>query len=444
MAHKKLSRVVGLGGDQDGDEPTVEGAVFVQNHGTSLLQRLQRRGLTSCGDVLIPTKLELINTVDLDGETIIDPLLQCVSRCVAPPVSTVMQLWKTREKERQGSAVPTGLHHLDNRLRRGIPRSSVTEVVGPAGVGKTQFCHQMAAIVALPAHVGGGWEAAAVYIDTEGSFSAKRLLELASERFPAHFDNEPDALTALASRVTVFRPQSSTELLELLASLEEFIVEKGVGIIILDSVASIARRDFSSRSLVGRQAQLAKQASMLKYYAEAFNIPVVVTNQVTTALRRGGNVDAQHEFSGKARPPQARSHPYAIAQTRKRKNNGGDDSDAGGDGDDEISSSYVTAALGTLWAHAVNTRLVLEYTDMEPSDGTTSFRSLTVAKSPLSAVTSIHYHVTKSGLEEVDVSEHGVSAETEAVGNFWDRHIRDGRSSQPGTQARQQHTAVLY
>jgi hypothetical protein len=55
------------------------------------------------------------------------------------------------------------------------------------------------------------------------------------------------------------------------------------------------------------------QASRLKYLAETFSIPVLVTNQVTTRIGGGG----------------------------------------GGGG-------HLTAALGTLWAHAVNTRLVLE------------------------------------------------------------------------------------
>ena len=59
---------------------------------------------------------------------------------------------------------------------------------------------------------------------------------------------------------------------------------------------------------------LSVQASRLKYLAEAFSIPILVTNQVTTYI--------------------------------------GDSSGGGG--------GHLTAALGTLWAHAVNTRLVLE------------------------------------------------------------------------------------
>ena len=61
------------------------------------------------------------------------------------------------------------------------------------------------------------------------------------------------------------------------------------------------------------------QASVLKRAADDFRIPIVVTNQVTA------NMDSAH--------PQAPGHA-------------GDET--------------VVAALGTLWAHAVNVRLVLE------------------------------------------------------------------------------------
>ena len=54
----------------------------------------------------------------------------------------------------------------------------------------------------------------------------------------------------------------------------------------MDSVASVARRDFDPSSTFKRQDLLAKEAAKLKYYAEIFSIPVIVTNQVTTKFER--------------------------------------------------------------------------------------------------------------------------------------------------------------
>lgn len=44
----------------------------------------------------------------------------------------------------------------------------ITELVGPAGVGKTQACLMLAAQACLPARLGGlGEDAGVVYLDTE-------------------------------------------------------------------------------------------------------------------------------------------------------------------------------------------------------------------------------------------------------------------------------------
>lgn len=44
----------------------------------------------------------------------------------------------------------------------------ITELVGPAGIGKTQACLMMAAQACLPASLGGlGEDAGVVYLDTE-------------------------------------------------------------------------------------------------------------------------------------------------------------------------------------------------------------------------------------------------------------------------------------
>ncbi len=69
-----------------------------------------------------------------------------------------------------------------------------------------------------------------------------------------------------------------------------------------------------------------QQAAILKSLAETFRIPVVVVNQVTAQMY----APSSHAFQGKT----TSSGPAAQTQ--------------------------LTAALGTMWAHAVNTRLVLE------------------------------------------------------------------------------------
>ena len=66
---------------------------------------------------------------------------------------------------------------------------------------------------------------------------------------------------------------------------------------------------------------------MLKSLAETFRIPVVVVNQVTAQMY----APTSHAFQGSTTS-----------------------------GSNRQQGTHLTAALGTMWAHAVNTRLVLE------------------------------------------------------------------------------------
>lgn len=60
-------------------------------------------------------------------------------------------------------------------------------------------------------------------------------------------------------------------------SLEEEIISKKVKLIIIDSVASVVRKEFDTKlqgNLAERSNFLTRGASVLKYLAEEFSIPV--------------------------------------------------------------------------------------------------------------------------------------------------------------------------
>jgi RAD51-like protein 1 len=199
-------------------------------------------------------------------------------------------------------------------------------------------------MMAIQASMEGG---KIVYIDTEGSFSADRLVEMACYRFPQYYapeDGSTSKVEELANTVLVYHPKTSKELNQTLNDLENVIIKENVKLIILDSVASVMRREFDSSNISERQAMLLEQAQLLKRLAERFDLPVIVTNQVTTKVNE---VDAA-----------------------------------------------VGAALGPLWAHAVNMRLVLEWLG-ELAVGS---RRLWVAKSPICSVSYVEYDIREAGL----------------------------------------------
>eukprot|EP00884_Botryococcus_braunii_P018602 jgi/Botrbrau1/5425/Bobra.182_1s0027.1 len=156
----------------------------------------------------------------------------------------------------------------------------------------------------------------------------------------------PGPLGELGERVLVINPESATDLLARLQGLETLVISKSVVLVVVDSIAALARTDFGREQLSERQQLLGQQAAALKYVAESFRIPIVVTNQVMGA--------GFGEVAGEA-------------------------------------AAKVTAALGLVWAHASNTRLVLE--------AGRGKRYIRIAKSPVAPTMSFAFRITTAGLQ---------------------------------------------
>lgn len=234
-----------------------------------------------------------------------------------------------------------------------VQHPSLLQVVGPSGCGKTQFCTMMAVQAAFPL-ANGGLDKRVLYIDTEGAFSAERLLQVAKSRCSAIAPDNLDFLAETLDRVSVVVESSCDSLLKRLKGLEETIIKTEIGLVIVDSIASLIRKEFDAHSSNERSDLLAVEAALLKYIAESFSIPVLVTNQVTTKL---------------------------------------EDLDAPDGG------SFVTAALGNTWSHSVNTRLLLEYLPASQE------RMVTIMKSPLSAKSQSPFAITEHGLVSTGAAE---------------------------------------
>lgn len=101
---------------------------------------------------------------------------------------------------------------LDAALGGGLPPGTVTEIVGPAGLGKTQFCLGMCVVGCLDRLRENG---RVLYIDTERKFSGERLAEIARTRFPECF-LERGSMEAMLQRVIIKVPNSAVELLQIL------------------------------------------------------------------------------------------------------------------------------------------------------------------------------------------------------------------------------------
>ncbi|XP_036981780.1 DNA repair protein RAD51 homolog 2 isoform X4 [Artibeus jamaicensis] len=288
-----------------------------------LCDRLNRHQIVTCRDFLCLSPLELMKITGLSYRGVHE-LLRVVSRACAPQMQTAYEIKAHRAAAVSPAFLPTALSALDEALHGGVACGSLTEITGPPGCGKTQFCIMMSVLATLPTSMGG-LDGAVVYIDTESAFSAERI-----------------------------------------ESLEEEIISKGVKLVIIDSVASVVRKEFDTQlqgNMRERNKFLAREAASLKYLAEEFSIPVILTNQITTHLSRA--LASQADLVSPADDLSLSEGPSGP--------------------------SCVTAALGNTWSHSVNTRLIFQLLGSER-------RQILIAKSPLAPFISFVYSIRKEGL----------------------------------------------
>ncbi|KAL3906367.1 MAG: hypothetical protein SGILL_009298, partial [Bacillariaceae sp.] len=235
--------------------------------------------------------------------------------------------------------LPTGVTRLDKHLKGGIRLGTVTEIVGEAGIGKTQLGLQLCVLAAR-------YNQGAVYVDTENKLPVPRLREIgqewrkrhlglsnfSSERYPQDGSGlgfnynqhgtclslgTPHGLTAtqgshlgfsdhsvgsfkraeqLLDNLTVHKVSTTKDLLSRLSSLEDEILHRNeiashdtgnedggkypVRLLIVDSIAAPMRRDFGSDSAPQRAVAIFQCAQALKRLADHLNLAVVVVNQV--------------------------------------------------------------------------------------------------------------------------------------------------------------------
>jgi RAD51-like protein 1 len=355
--------------------------------------KLETRGVRSAEDALKKSELDIIELIDVSFEKANKALHQIAKGACPKPTNAL--LLKEKSTGRIGeNFIKTGVTTLDEALLGGITIGTITEFVAPAGSGKTQMCLGLVAQTCAPKNFGG-LDGSVIFIDTEQTFSSNRLAEIAKKRFPEVYDKEyyrngNNASTfgerdkdaekrlekLLAEKVFVVTPQSLQELKVRIENLKPALTQSNAKLIVIDSVARLARAEGASgicpssgESLVKRQNILSAIAAALKRHAEQLNVAVVVTNQVTT------NTNSNSTYFNSSDP--------AKANMLSR-------------------DSLVAAALGTKWAHCVNVRISMSGTIDNTTDGK---REMKVIKSPRTALSRFFYRINAVGCTSIELEK---------------------------------------
>jgi transcription termination factor NusA len=172
--------------------------------------------------------------------------------------------------------ITTGSAELNKILGGGFQTGKLTEVYGPFKSGKTALAHTLSVTCQLPERKGG-INSSIVYIDTENTFSKEKI-----KRIAKRFGLDPNGVL---SRIHVARIYSSDHQIQMIQKAETLCKNRGVRLIIIDSLMALLRAEFVGiGKLAPRQALLNNIIHTLSRVAETYNCAVLLTNQVAVKM----------------------------------------------------------------------------------------------------------------------------------------------------------------
>ncbi|OYT43734.1 MAG: DNA repair and recombination protein RadA [Candidatus Aenigmarchaeota archaeon ex4484_56] len=255
--------------------------------GEKTAEKLREAGYDNLMAIAAASIGEICDAIDV-GEGTAEKIIESARNSINMGFETADTVY---EKRKQIGKIITGSKNLDNLLGGGIETGAITEAHGAFGSSKSQLAFQLAVNVQLP-NEEGGLEGNTLFIDTENTFRPERIEQLA---IALNLDPEK-----VLKNIFVARAYNSDHQILLVNKAKDIIKDKNVRLLIVDSLTSLFRSDYSGRGeLAPRQQKLNRHLHELQRLSEVYNIAVYVTNQVmanpailfgdpTTAI--GGNI----------------------------------------------------------------------------------------------------------------------------------------------------------
>ena len=161
----------------------------------------------------------------------------------------------------------TGCGCIDNHLNGGITQESVTLFYGEAETGKSTLAMQCAINCAMQS-------LKTLYVDCDGTFSAKRLSQLAAGKFDE-----------IAELIILVRPKDFREQTAVVDRLAEYTV-KNSGLVVFDTITSLYRVRVaeSSGKAFGLNRELNRQMAIIAQTARIKKIPMILVSQVRSVF----------------------------------------------------------------------------------------------------------------------------------------------------------------
>jgi DNA repair protein RadA len=244
----------------------------IEEVGPATEKRLRGAGFKSIRDLLVRGPVDISESTGMEMDESVE--LCNKARVMLEDLGIIDKSFVTATTlyNKRRDRISTGSKSFDDLLGGGIETRAVTEVYGEFGTGKTQLCHTLCILVQQPSSEGG-LAANAIYIDTENTFRPERIVSIAQER-------GIDSQKAL-EKVIVAKAYNSAHQELIIDEAGSIIESHNVRLIIVDSAVAHYRAEFIGRATLSeRQQRLNKFMHILVRIADAYEVAVVVTNQI--------------------------------------------------------------------------------------------------------------------------------------------------------------------
>ena len=236
--------------------------------GDVIARKLKEIGYTDPMAIAVSSPGELASIAEI-GEGQASKIINAVREMLEIGYETAE---KIAERRSSVSKISTSSKNLDTLLGGGIETQAITETYGQFGSGKTQIGFQLAVNAQLPKDKGG-LDGSVLWIDTENTFRPERIVQIAKG-----MKLDPEKVL---KNIYVARAYNSEHQMFLVEKATEMIEKKNIKLIIVDSLTSHFRSDFTGRGeLAPRQQKLNRHLHTLQRLADAHNLAIYITNQV--------------------------------------------------------------------------------------------------------------------------------------------------------------------
>ena len=257
--------------------------------------KLREAGYDSVSSLAIAPIRELMDKAGLES-SVAQKISRAARETIQTDFVTAKQLYERRLNLQRLSFASS---NLDKLLGGGLETQAITEFVGEFGAGKSQICMKLSVIAQLPVK-DGGLEGKALFIDTEGTFAAQRVHQMAKA-----MGLDPEKLL---DGIIYSRVYNSDHQILTVDHAFKICQEENIKLLVVDSILSHFRSEYIGReSLSERQQRLNSHLHKLLRIAQALNLAVVITNQV--------QANPQAFFGDPMRP--AGGHILAHASTHR-------------------------------------------------------------------------------------------------------------------------------